>query len=114
MTAPGVTLTPEAAAKAARLLARDGRAGAFVRFGVKGGGCSGFEYVFMVDDRPRATDSVYTFGDVTVRVDFKSGPLVEGTVISASRNLVGSGFDFENPNVQRSCGCGTSFTPKAR
>ena len=108
-----ITLTPEAVAHAKRLMARKGRESALLRVGVKGGGCSGYEYAVRFEDAARETDFVQEFDGLTVLVDPKSAELLRGATVAFSNDLLSGGFVFENPNASRSCGCGTSFTPKA-
>ena len=109
-----ISLTTEAVAHAKRLMARKGQEDEFLRVGVKGGGCSGFEYVIKFDPNRRETDFEREFDGVIVLVDPKSAELLMGTTIAFSTDLLSGGFVFENPNASRSCGCGTSFTPKAK
>jgi iron-sulfur cluster assembly protein len=108
-----ITLTPEAVAHAKRLMVRKGKEGALLRVGVKGGGCSGYEYAVRFEDAARETDFVQEFDGLTVLVDPKSAELLRGATVGFSHDLLSGGFVFENPNASRSCGCGTSFTPKA-
>lgn len=84
----------------------------FLRIGVKGGGCSGFEYVIRFDSNQREDDIVTEFGGIEVRIDPKSTEFLKGSRLIYTGNLIGGGFALENPNAARSCGCGTSFTPK--
>jgi len=77
---------------------------------VLGGGCSGLSYLFKFDTKPRATDKVYEFGDVKVFVDPKSMIYLDGMTLDWKDSLIQSGFEFDNPNATKSCGCGTSFT----
>lgn len=107
-----VSLTPAAIAQVRRLLAKDGRPGLFLRLGVKGGGCSGLEYLMKLDDVAKENDLVFSAEGVEVRLDSKSAKFVGGSVFDYTGNLIGGGFKFENPNAERSCGCGTSFTPR--
>jgi iron-sulfur cluster assembly protein len=81
-----------------------------LRLGVLGGGCSGLSYLFKFDTKPRATDKVYEFGDVKVFVDPKSMIYLDGMTLDWKDSLIQSGFEFDNPNATKSCGCGTSFT----
>lgn len=108
-----VTIDPGAFEPIRRLLARRGGEGAFLRIGVKGGGCSGFEYVFKIDTRKLEIDLTHEADGITVVCDSKSAKFLDGAVLVYTGNLIGGGFKFENPNSARSCGCGTSFTPKA-
>jgi iron-sulfur cluster assembly protein len=95
-----------------RILAKDGRPEAFVRIGVKGGGCSGLEYVLKLDTEPKAIDTLFEADGVKVACDGKSAKFLVGATLEYTGNLIGGGFKFENPNADRSCGCGTSFMPK--
>ncbi len=111
-TAFPVTLTPSAIDRLKKLIAKDGREGLFLRVGVKGGGCSGLEYVMKLDTEQTPIDLVSEVDGVSVACDSKSAKFLAGSVLDFTNNLVGGGFKFENPNAGRSCGCGTSFTPK--
>lgn len=107
-----VRLGPEAAERLAKLVAKDGREGVFVRVGVKGGGCSGMEYVLRLDMKPLEGDLVDEQRGIRLRCDPKSARYLRGSELRYTGNLIGGGFRFENPNVSRRCGCGTSFAPK--
>lgn len=107
-----VNLSDNALTQVKKLLAKDGRADAFLRVGVKGGGCSGLEYVLKLDTRRTPIDLEQTVDDVKVVCDTKSAAYLAGTTLEYTGNLIGGGFVFHNPNASRSCGCGTSFTPK--
>lgn len=96
-----------------RILAKRAQPGQFFRVGVKGGGCSGFEYLLKLEDRQLPIDSLFEAGGVKIVCDAKSAEFLAGSVLTYTGNLLGGGFRFDNPNAQRSCGCGTSFTPKA-
>ena len=108
-----VSLTPEAIQRVKKLIEKDGREGVFLRVGVKGGGCSGLEYVMKLDTEPTKIDLSAELDGVKVVCDSKSAKFLQGAVLVFTNNLIGGGFKFENPNAGRSCGCGTSFTPKA-
>lgn len=107
-----ITITDRALDQVRRLIAKDGRPGVVLRLGVKGGGCSGFEYLMKLDTLRREGDFVLEHEGATIVCDPKSAAFVEGSVFDYTGNLIGGGFKFENPNAARSCGCGTSFTPK--
>ena len=108
-----VLLTPAAVAQVKRMRAKKGDDALKLRVGVKGGGCSGLSYVLALEDAPRATDTVYDVDGVTVLVDPKSAQFIQGMTLDYSTaNLLEGGWKYLNPNVQKSCGCGTSFTPK--
>lgn len=104
--------TPKAIERVRQLLAKDGREGIFLRIGLKGGGCSGLEYVMKLDDARRDSDLVTHWEEIEIRCDPKSAGFLAGTKLDWTGNLMGSGFAFDNPNAERKCGCGTSFTPK--
>jgi iron-sulfur cluster assembly protein len=108
-----ITMTEKALAQVKRLLTKDAREDAFLRVGVKGGGCSGLEYVLKIDTKRTAYDIEQVVDGVKIVCDAKSAVYLRGTVLEYTGNLIGGGFKFENPNAGRSCGCGTSFTPKA-
>lgn len=108
-----VTVDDKAIARLKQLVAKDGREGLFLRVGVKGGGCSGLEYHMQLEVDARERDLVAEFEGIPVRCDPKSARFLQGATLTYTGNLVGGGFSFENPNAARSCGCGTSFTPKA-
>lgn len=107
-----VEITPEALEQMKRLKGRKGKPESFVRIGVKGGGCSGLEYVMRLDDKPLPIDLELVVDDLKVVCDQKSAKFLSGAKLVWTGNLIGSGFTFENPNADRSCGCGTSFMPK--
>lgn len=106
-----IRFSQEAATRLAQILARKGSEGAFIRIGVKGGGCSGLEYVLRLDTTRRPEDLETVVEGVTVVCDPKSAKFLAGSTLVTSGNLIGGGFTFENPNAKRNCGCGTSFTP---
>lgn len=108
-----VTASEKAIVRIQQLIKKDGRPTAFLRIGLKGGGCSGLEYVLKIEDKPRDGDLQATWGDVRVVCDPKSAKFLVGTKLDYTGNLIGGGFAFDNPNAARECGCGTSFTPKS-
>lgn len=107
-----VEITPEAMDQMRRVLERKGEEGSFLRIGVKGGGCSGLEYVIKLDTRSMPYDVAFEEGPVKVVCDAKSAMYLRGSKLVWTGNLIGGGFQFDNPNASRSCGCGTSFTLK--
>ena len=109
-----ITITPEALGQIKRLVAKDGRPDAFLRIGVKGGGCSGCEYVLKLDVKTTPFDMDFEIDGVHVKSDTKSAAFLQGSTLEYTGNLIGGGFNIENPNAARSCGCGSSFTPKPK
>lgn len=109
-----ITITPAAIKHAKYLRAKKGDETLGVRIGVKGGGCSGLSYVLMLEPEPRANDLVMDADGLKVFIDPKSAKFLEGTTLDYSvKNLLEGGWVFQNPNASRTCGCGTSFQPKA-
>lgn len=82
----------------------------FVRVGVKSGGCSGLSYELKFDKTAAETDKVFEDNAVRIIVDKKSFLYLVGTTLEYSGGLNGKGFVFNNPNAQRTCGCGESFS----
>jgi len=107
-----ITLSEKATTQVKKLLTKDGRSEAFLRVGVKGGGCSGLEYVMKLDTVRKPIDLEQEFDGVKVICDAKSAVYLRGSTLEYTGNLIGGGFKFDNPNAGRSCGCGTSFTPR--
>ena len=79
-----------------------------LRVGVRGGGCSGFQYALALDER-RDDDNVFDCSGIHVLVDPASLKYVDGSTVDFTENFMGSGFEVTNPNVVASCGCGSSF-----
>ena len=82
----------------------------FVRVGVKSGGCSGLSYELQFDDDQKENDRLFEDNDVRIVVDRKSLLYLAGTTLEYSGGLNGKGFVFNNPNANRTCGCGESFS----
>ena len=82
----------------------------YVRVGVKSGGCSGLSYELNFDNKKDDSDKVFEDNNVRIIVDKKSFLYLVGTVLEYSGGLNGKGFVFNNPNAQRTCGCGESFS----
>ena len=81
-----------------------------LRLGVQGGGCSGLSYNIQFDSHPAERDRIFQFGDVRVFIDPKSFIYLNGMVVDYEETLMKQGFVFHNPNAQKSCGCGSSFS----
>ncbi|NIR50783.1 iron-sulfur cluster assembly accessory protein [candidate division KSB1 bacterium] len=80
-----------------------------LRVGVKGGGCSGLSYFLEFEKEPRSDDNILELDGIKVFLDPKSALYLKGTKLDFSDGLNGKGFEFSNPNAQRTCGCGSSF-----
>lgn len=104
-----VTLTTRAAARVAKILAKDA-ANTMLRVSVEGGGCSGFQYQFdLVNEKP-SQDHVIEKDGVTVLVDPVSYEYMDGSEIDFVDDLIGASFQINNPKATAQCGCGTSFS----
>ena len=110
MAAPGLTIeiTDQAAQKINALVAQKGSENAALRVKVVGGGCSGLTYKMDLDV-PRDGDRVFEHEGAKIVVDRKSFLYLKGTELDYKEELMASGFNLRNPNVKRSCGCGSSF-----
>jgi iron-sulfur cluster assembly protein len=82
----------------------------YVRVGVKSGGCSGLSYDLIFEKTKNEYDKVFEHNNVKIIVDKKSFLYLIGTTLDYSGGLNGTGFIFKNPNAQRTCGCGESFS----
>ena len=105
-----VTISDAAAKKIAELLAMEGNPELALRVAVRPGGCSGYSYEMFFDSDFAHDDLRSTNGPVTVVVDTDSAQLLRGASLDYKDGLQGAGFSINNPNAQRSCGCGQSFS----
>lgn len=103
-------LTEQAIIKVKEILSQQDPKPAGLRFGVIGGGCSGFSYQMNFENEPNGMDQVYEFDGLKVFVDQTSLMYLDGTQVDYVDGLEGAGFKFENPNVKSTCGCGSSFS----
>jgi iron-sulfur cluster assembly protein len=104
-----VQLTDIAAQKVQEFMSGQGAEGNVgLRVGVKGGGCSGFQYALALDEK-REDDHVFEISGIRVLVDPASMQYVDGSTVDFTESFMGSGFEVSNPNVVASCGCGSSF-----
>ena len=105
-----VSLTDIAAEKVRTFISSQETANGDVglRVGVRGGGCSGFQYALALDER-HEDDLVFDAQGIRVIVDPASLQYVDGSTVDYTESLMGAGFEVQNPNVVASCGCGSSF-----
>ena len=104
-----VNLTDIAAEKVSQFLtSQEPSENAGLRVGVRGGGCSGFQYALALDER-RDGDHVFEDHGIRVIVDEDSLQYVNGSTVDYKESLMGAGFEVNNPNVVAACGCGSSF-----
>jgi iron-sulfur cluster assembly accessory protein len=88
-----------------------GKAGAALRVAVNGGGCSGFQYEFSIDEKAaNADDFTIENGGARVLIDAVSLPFMQNAVIDFVDDLMGQSFKIKNPQAKSSCGCGVSFS----
>ena len=106
---PKIKLTPKAIEMAKRRLLDAGEPVLGLRIGVKGGGCSGYYYVYDLAKKLGKRDLVYDFDGLRVFVDDRSVALLEGGTLDWEQKLMGYGFKWDNPNAKGDCGCGASF-----
>jgi iron-sulfur cluster assembly protein len=104
-----IQVTPKAADRIRQLLIKDGVSGG-LRLAVQGGGCSGFTYQFKLEPRERPTDHVFGMDDAKLLVDPKSLAYLDGLTLDYKESLMQSGFTIDNPNAEKTCSCGTSFS----
>lgn len=105
-----IKVTDFAKTKAIELMKEENKAGFFIRVGVEGGGCSGLMYQLKFDNTINADDKEFEDNGVKVVMDKKSVLYLIGTTLDFSGGLNGKGFIFSNPNANRTCGCGESFS----
>ncbi|HEY9556089.1 MAG TPA: iron-sulfur cluster insertion protein ErpA [Acidimicrobiales bacterium] len=105
-----ITLTQTAATKVKDLIEAEGTPELALRVAVRPGGCSGFSYEMFFDTDVADDDKLTDEGGVRVVVDPSSADLLQGATLDYKDGLQGAGFAIENPNAQRSCGCGKSFS----
>ncbi len=105
-----ITLTPKAVSKIKEILSLQDPKPAALRFGVIGGGCSGFSYSMQFENEKGPMDREYDFDGLKLIVDGTSFMYLDGTTVDYLETLEASGFKFDNPNVKSTCGCGSSFS----
>jgi iron-sulfur cluster insertion protein len=105
----GVTVTDSAARRLAEIVAAEGDDRLVLRVAVSGGGCSGFQYGFTLDDAVHDDDIIIERNGVKVVIDGVSLDLLAGAEIDFVEELSGAAFRIRNPNATSSCGCGNSF-----
>jgi iron-sulfur cluster assembly protein/iron-sulfur cluster insertion protein len=104
------TLTDTATDKVKALIEAEGNTELVLRVAVRPGGCSGFSYEMFFDADVAADDIRLEQGGVTVVIDPASAPHLGGAQLDYKDGLQGAGFTINNPNAQRTCGCGQSFS----
>jgi iron-sulfur cluster assembly accessory protein len=114
MNAPevAVTVTPAAVSEVQKFMAAENVAPEVggLRVSVQPGGCSGFKYSLLIEDKPAEDDTVVPQGGFNLFVDPFSMQYLNGVIIDYVTSMQGSGFTFKNPNATGGCGCGSSFS----
>lgn len=106
-----LTITEAAKARVIELLKEEEKDDTyFLRVGVKGGGCSGLSYLLEFDNKEQEFDEIFEDKGIKIVCDRKSVLYLFGTELDYSSGLNGKGFEFKNPNADRTCGCGQSFS----
>jgi iron-sulfur cluster insertion protein len=106
-----ITITENASTKIADILAEENNPKIKLRMFVQGGGCSGMQYGFTLDEEQNDDDWEITAGSTLVLVDSMSMQYVENATVDYIDDLQGSRFSIKNPDAQTTCGCGSSFSP---
>lgn len=105
-----VNITAEAIEEIKRLMSEEKDNNLFLRIGVAAGGCSGMSYSMAFDTETTENDQNFEYNGIKVVIDNRAIPYLQGTILEYKGGLLGGGFNFNNPNARRSCGCGSSFT----
>jgi len=106
----GIALTNQAADKVRSALKIEGKEGYNLRMSVKGGGCSGMTYKMDFENTKSPNDREFQSNGLTIVCDLKSWLYLKDVKIDYSDDLLNGGFKIQNPNAERTCGCGTSFS----
>jgi iron-sulfur cluster insertion protein len=106
-----ITVTNEAVAKIQDILREENNPNLKLRVFVQGGGCSGMQYGFTLDDEQAEDDWDIEISGIRVLVDSMSGGYLQGATVDYKEDTYGSSFTIKNPNAQTTCGCGSSFSP---
>jgi iron-sulfur cluster insertion protein len=106
-----MTITESATTKIQEIIAEEANPELKLRVFVQGGGCSGMQYGFTLDEIANEDDFNMEFNGIQVLVDAMSSQYLEGATVDYREDITGSNFVIQNPNAQTTCGCGSSFTP---
>ena len=107
-----ITITDPAVAKIKDIIAEEDMPGLKLRVFVQGGGCSGMQYGFTLDQEIGEDDWTLDIDGVEILVDSMSGQYLQGAVVDYKDDIMGATFSINNPNAQTTCGCGSSFSPE--
>jgi len=109
VSAVNIKMTPLAVENVKRLQSEYDASGFGLRFGLTGGGCSGYKYVLELESDPDDGDHIFEFNGVKVFLSQKDAEKLKDSTIGWTESLMESGFNIENPQAKRACGCGESF-----
>ena len=104
-----IALTDSATTKVSDLIAAEGEPDLALRVAVRPGGCSGFSYEMYFDSEIASDDLTQSYGDVKLVCDPSSAEMLQGATLDYTESIQETGFKINNPNAQRTCGCGSSF-----
>jgi iron-sulfur cluster insertion protein len=105
-----IAITKEATAKISDVIAEENNQNLKLRLYVQGGGCSGFQYGFLLEEQVNEDDMEFKSDSITLIVDCMSYQYLEGSTVDYKDELYGSSFTIKNPNAETTCGCGSSFS----
>lgn len=105
-----ITVTEGAVARLKSVMKADGKENYILRMSVEGGGCSGMTYKMEFEDKKLEFDKTFESNGLTIVCDLKSWLYLQNVEIDYSEDLLNGGFKIKNPNAERTCGCGTSFS----
>ena len=105
-----IIVTQKAVKRLRAVMQADGKDGYFLRMSVEGGGCSGMTYNMDFEKSKKEFDKIFKSNGLTVLCDLKSWLYLKDVEIDYSNDLLNGGFKIKNPNAERTCGCGTSFS----
>lgn len=106
-----MNITESAINKLEQLLSQDDNTNAKIRIYVEGGGCSGFQYGFAIEDDKQEDDLVFEEKNIQILVDPISFTYLEGITVDFKNDINGERFAIQNPQAASTCGCGSSFSP---
>ena len=105
-----ITVTKPAVKRLKAVMKSDDKEGYSLRMSVEGGGCSGMTYKMSFDNDKQEFDKVFESQGINIICDLQSWMYLKGTNIEYSDDMLNGGFKISNPNAERTCGCGTSFS----
>ena len=105
-----ISVTKKAATRLKAVMASEGKGDHYLRMSVDSGGCSGMNYKMDFDNNKESFDKIFESNGLTVICDLKSWLYLKDITVDYSDDMLNGGFKIENPNAERTCGCGTSFS----